>query len=133
MSHGRVMQIGPPEELYRDPKSRFVARFFGNAIPVDGTFDGTRLITAGGTLVLPREVANCDVFVRAEDVNISDNGPLSGRVESATFLGTHYRMGNFRHCLGDNLRGPCRQFVPQVGEASGFRSSSSPSGTMQSE
>ena len=31
--------------------------------------------------------------MRAENIQINENGPLSGRVDNITFLGTHYRLG----------------------------------------
>jgi putative spermidine/putrescine transport system ATP-binding protein len=31
--------------------------------------------------------------VRAENIQINKNGPLSGFVDAVTFLGTHYRVG----------------------------------------
>lgn len=93
MSHGRIMQAGTPEELYRNPKSRFVAKFVGHAMLIDGKIEGNRLVTQGGSLQLPVEAPGCAVFVRAEDVHIGSDGPLSGRVESVTFLGGHYRVG----------------------------------------
>lgn len=93
MSQGRIMQAGTPEELYRNPKSRFVATFVGHAMQIDGKVVGSRLVTRGGSLQLPGAADNCSIFVRAEDVRIASKGSLSGRVESVTFLGTHYRVG----------------------------------------
>jgi putative spermidine/putrescine transport system ATP-binding protein len=94
MSHGRIVQTGTPEELYRNPNSPFVASFVGQAMEIDGRIEGNRLVTpAGETLCLPRSGIGSTVFVRAEDVRITDDGPLSARVESVTFLGTHYRVG----------------------------------------
>ncbi len=93
MSNGQVVQSGTPEDLYRNPKSAFVAGFVGNAMRFDGTCEGTKLKLAGGTLTLPGDGSGQDVFVRAEDVQIEADGPLTGRVETVTFLGTHYRIG----------------------------------------
>lgn len=93
MSNGQVVQSGTPEDLYRNPKSAFVAGFVGNAMRLDGTCEGTKLKLAGGTLTLPGDGSGQDVFVRAEDVQIEADGPLTGRVETVTFLGTHYRIG----------------------------------------
>ena len=36
MSHGRVVQSGTPEDLYRNPTSSFVAGFVGNAMTLSG-------------------------------------------------------------------------------------------------
>ena len=93
MSHGRVVQSGTPEELYRNPKSPFVAGFVGNAMSLRGETEGTKLHLNGGTLTLPVEGKGQTAFVRAEDVQIVESGSLSGTVETVTFLGTHYRIG----------------------------------------
>jgi putative spermidine/putrescine transport system ATP-binding protein len=93
MSHGRIVQSGTPEDLYRNPTSSFVAGFVGNAMPLRGKADGTKLHLNGGTLTLPMDGVGQTVFVRAEDVRIIKNGPLRGKVETVTFLGTHYRIG----------------------------------------
>ncbi len=93
MSNGRVVQSGTPEDLYRNPKSAFVARFVGNAMQLRGKIDGSKLYLDGGVLSLPEANEGLSVFVRAEDVHIATNGHLRGVVETVTFLGTHYRVG----------------------------------------
>lgn len=93
MSHGRVEQIGSPEELYRNPVSAFVAEFVGSAMRLDGRTDGQTLAVAGGSLALPASGDGQAVYVRAEDVRLSDEGPLIGTVATVTFLGSHYRIG----------------------------------------
>ena len=55
--------------------------------------DGKKLILSGGKQKLPRDGTGQSVYVRAEDVQISEKGPLTGQVENVTFLGTHYRIG----------------------------------------
>lgn len=92
MSHGRIMQIGTPEELYRNPKSRFVAEFVGHAMELSGKAEGRRFVTEGGTLELSEDGTDKSVFVRAEDVRIDPQGSLTAKVEGVTFLGTHYRL-----------------------------------------
>lgn len=37
MSEGRVLQVGPPAEIYETPATRFVADFIGNVNLMDGT------------------------------------------------------------------------------------------------
>jgi multiple sugar transport system ATP-binding protein len=56
MNHGRVVQIGPPLEVYRDPADTFVARFLGNPPMnlVPGTVNGSGAVEARlGEHVLP--------------------------------------------------------------------------------
>ena len=52
-----------------------------------------KLILSGGKQKLPRDGTGQSVYVRAEDVQISEKGSLTGQVENVTFLGTHYRIG----------------------------------------
>lgn len=37
MSEGRLLQVGPPSEIYETPNTRFVADFIGNVNLMDGT------------------------------------------------------------------------------------------------
>ncbi len=39
MSEGRLLQVGPPGDIYETPNSRFVADFIGNVNLMDGTLD----------------------------------------------------------------------------------------------
>lgn len=93
MSEGRIEQIGSPEDLYRNAGSPFVAAFVGNAMCLGKAVQGNTLHLAGGELSLPDDADGRGVYVRAEDVCITEDGPLLGNVESITFLGTHYRVG----------------------------------------
>ena len=93
MSDGRVVQSGTPEELYHNPNSPFVAGFVGNAMHLDGKNSGNVLTLMGGLLKLPSDGTGHNIYVRAEDVQINEDGPLIGQVETITFLGTHYRVG----------------------------------------
>ncbi|MCK0104477.1 TOBE domain-containing protein [Pseudohalocynthiibacter aestuariivivens] len=74
------------------------------------------LTLEGGTLQLPKDGTGQIVFVRAEDSLIDPNGPLTGQVETVTFLGTHYRVGIkgvMPGVLTSNFAG---QNAPKVGE-----------------
>ena len=60
MNGGHIEQVGPPQELYHHPVSRFVATFIGspgmNVFParVDGAADAPHLVLGGGsTLPIP--------------------------------------------------------------------------------
>jgi putative spermidine/putrescine transport system ATP-binding protein len=119
MSHGRVVQSGTPEDLYRNPTSSFVAGFVGNAMALRGKADGTTLHLNGGKLTLPKDGTGKTVFVRAEDVRIVEKGPLQGKVETVTFLGTHYRVvmsGIAKDTIASIHSG---QSVPKVGQIIG--------------
>lgn len=117
MSQGRVVQSGTPEELYRNPKSAFVAGFVGNAMRLDGKGEGQTLLLDGGTITLNDDSTDHDVYVRAENVRIDADGPLAGQVETVTFLGTHYQVG-ISGIMPEMLTSIHRsQNAPKVGDA----------------
>ncbi|MEP2717898.1 ABC transporter ATP-binding protein [Pseudophaeobacter sp.] len=101
MQAGRIEQIGAPELLYRQPASRFVAEFVGDAMALEGRREGTSLQMRNGAVALPDAGAGHLPYVRAENIQISHTGPVSARVEAVTFLGTHYRVA--LSGLGDNM------------------------------
>ena len=102
MSQGRVAQIGTPEALYRSPETSLVARFFGNALPLGGRIEGAMLHLPGGSLPLAAPAMGKLAFVRAEDVKLAPDGPVTARVKAVTFLGTHYRIA-FTGAAADEL------------------------------
>lgn len=60
MNAGRVEQLGPPTDLYENPRTTFVANFLGTSnlikAAVDSTSDGKVVIQAGGhKLSLPAD------------------------------------------------------------------------------
>lgn len=93
MSHGVVQQVAPPEALYRNPASEFVAEFVGDAQPLRGTTVKDQLQLQGGTQALPADGKGRTAFVRAENVSLDPSGSLKGKVASVVFLGTHFRVG----------------------------------------
>ncbi len=51
MNHGKVEQLGPPEEIYGRPRSEFVARFIGGSNILRGSaIDDARVSVAGAPL-----------------------------------------------------------------------------------
>ena len=60
MRHGRLLQVGPPRELYRRPADRFVATFFGECTLVPAQLlgpadaDGLRVAALGQEATVPR-------------------------------------------------------------------------------
>jgi len=104
MERGRLIQIGPPRELYEHPKTEFVARFIGmtNLLPC-------RVVEAEGrkAILLPNgataEVGDLDglsegaavLSVRPEDIVLSrDGGGVEGKIEEVVYLGNvvYYRL-----------------------------------------
>jgi iron(III) transport system ATP-binding protein len=51
MNHGRIEQVGSPEEIYQQPRSEFVARFLGGTNILRGKRLGDGLIDCGGVVL----------------------------------------------------------------------------------
>src|SRR5215211_4142565 len=81
MNHGKVEQLGPPEEIYGRPRSEFVARFIGGSNILRGpalddarvTVAGSPLRTTGRPLQAGRPVA---LSVRQHEIAIANEKPL---------------------------------------------------------
>jgi spermidine/putrescine transport system ATP-binding protein len=104
MNRGRFEQLGPPQELYERPLTRFVAGFLGVSNLMSGRIEGSdgahalaRLDTAT-TLRLPRDGAQdgaeVQLGVRPEKIRLVDGAApvpdlnfLSGRVRDASYTG----------------------------------------------
>ncbi len=105
MNEGRLEQVATGEELYRRPRTRFIADFLGRANCVDGRVrrgpgDAPALVTEGGAaLPLPAgtgapEGARGSLVIRAEDIALLAAPPaaateaaLAGRVDLRLFEG----------------------------------------------
>ncbi|MEX0768649.1 MAG: ABC transporter ATP-binding protein [Microthrixaceae bacterium] len=71
MGDGKVLQAGPPAELYQHPVSRWLAGFVGDANFVPGIAQGSSVQTAFGELPLHSPlVGSVDVLLRPEDLQI---------------------------------------------------------------
>ncbi|MGH1572154.1 ABC transporter ATP-binding protein [Methylobacterium sp. P31] len=101
MEAGRLVQIGPPTELYRRPASRFVAGLLGDVNLIPGRLgpaaaDGTCTVeTAHGTVHAAAAPSLAEgtpvvVAVRPEDLVLGSEG-LPVTVADATFLGDRLR------------------------------------------
>lgn len=108
MDSGRLVQYGPPREIYEEPRNRFAAEFIGSANFFEGTVTDavetggvTGVETAHGVLrcttaeALPKG-ARVAVAVRPENVTLHVGEPpsgddinvLSGAVRSVVYLGS---------------------------------------------
>ncbi|MFL5258589.1 MAG: ABC transporter ATP-binding protein [Hyphomicrobiales bacterium] len=103
MNHGIIEQKGSPEDVYRAPRSQFVASFLGQSNLIPGTVrsvhDGAAEIVLpnGSTLSTSvpsrlAEDAKVTVVVRAQRVGIEPLGAahenrLSGRIVTTSYLG----------------------------------------------
>jgi spermidine/putrescine ABC transporter ATP-binding subunit len=98
---GRLVQEGPPEEVYDNPKSEFAATFLGDANILRGDAtgtgirlaDGTAIVAGAGVEMLRGGKASC--AVRPERIRIAvsasaDEGlsnTLTGRITKRMFAG----------------------------------------------
>jgi sulfate transport system ATP-binding protein len=105
MSAGRLLEVGPPEELYLRPQTEFVATFLGSANLMVGeaTGRGVRLgpieISLGTQATSSEGTRRVQVLFRPEDVAVKDSPdavgwPLLGRavVEESEFVGPVERL-----------------------------------------
>jgi spermidine/putrescine transport system ATP-binding protein len=112
MRAGRAEQIGPPEEVYENPQTQFVAAFLGASNLLEGDLkessDGTAtVLLAGGDVVhLPNDRAPFQsgdsvlVGVRPEKITIGPDGgtpvdagwnAVSGLLRMSTYIGVSHQ------------------------------------------
>ncbi|HEV7267885.1 MAG TPA: ABC transporter ATP-binding protein [Falsiroseomonas sp.] len=113
MRAGLVEQIGPPAEIYRRPRTRFVAEFIGSITVLDGEVRGTeaaamRVATPAGDVLVrvgpaERRDAGTRVLVamRPERITLLANAPealqgdatlLQGQVAAAIYVGSRTEL-----------------------------------------
>jgi sulfate transport system ATP-binding protein len=105
LSFGRLLEVGPPDELYLRPETEFVATFLGtaNLMVGEATADGVRLGPVQFPLNTRAEPADgarrVQVLFRPEDVALRDSPddrsfPLLGQavVEQRSFVGSFERL-----------------------------------------
>jgi ABC-type Fe3+/spermidine/putrescine transport system ATPase subunit len=112
MSHGRILQVGAPRDVYDRPRNRFVAEFLGaaNVFPCRVLARGARTITATTvpadseqgvelTVALPQSMQHdlpnaLEVAVRPEKIALNAPQPghlqFRGRVVQHVFRGSQH-------------------------------------------
>ncbi len=106
MNAGRILREGTPEEVYRQPRVRFVAEFLGRCNFLTGAVgtgpDGDAVLTTaefseGITVHGRHDGPSATIAVRPEDIEISSgiqlDAPGTGTEASvlhASYLGDHY-------------------------------------------
>jgi spermidine/putrescine ABC transporter ATP-binding subunit len=124
LSHGRIEQIGTPDEIYERPASVFVAEFIGssNMLPVrivERGSDVTVVVTQGGLRLLCLTAGDVDfegdvdivALVRPERVHVEGPGGgaapretrIAARIADVTYLGEDLHVG-LQLSGGDRLR-----------------------------
>ncbi|MET4262402.1 putative spermidine/putrescine transport system ATP-binding protein [Bradyrhizobium sp. S3.12.5] len=101
MNVGQIAQLGTPDELYFQPRNRFVAEFIGESNLISGRMNAAgRMVVAGArSIVVPgimrTEGAELLAMIRPEKVRISSmdepvtdgSNVLNGEVASSSFIG----------------------------------------------
>jgi putative spermidine/putrescine transport system ATP-binding protein len=106
MNKGNIEQVGSPEEIYRSPKTRFVATFIGTANQFHGAVVGKDSILCDEIKLVANGLNNYSisqkvlVLVRPENIQVQTEPPLphggnviEGKVETITFHGAVTRLG----------------------------------------
>ncbi len=122
MNFGRLLEVGPPAELYERPQTEFVARFLGVANLLIGEYAQGRVQVGPLQLALTTQpphltaglgARRVQVLFRPEDVALAPPGavvegmPLgSGVVEEQTFTGSYERLRLRLPPLAGVLPGP---------------------------
>lgn len=102
MSRGKVEQIGPPKQIYRQPATRFVADFIGNVnifrgtprqkngdrVAIETSLGVMHVMEGGRDVGIGEEV---DFFVNADQIGVSAGadgpGTVQGKLLSYKFVG----------------------------------------------
>ena len=112
MRNGRIEQVGPPEEVYENPQTQFVAGFLGASNLLEGELKEQRngtssvLLQGGDVVHMPSDRApfqtGVDVLVgvRPEKITIApENGPepaagsnsVTGLLRMSTYIGVSHQ------------------------------------------
>lgn len=99
MNKGVIQQIGTPEDIYNEPKNRFVASFIGESNIIRGVYKGTRQVEFLGSIFecVDENFAvdeKCDVVIRPEDFDIVplEKAKIIGVVDATLFKGVHFEI-----------------------------------------
>jgi multiple sugar transport system ATP-binding protein len=127
---GRILQVATPRDLFEHPATREVAAFVGDRpinlieLAVDGAGDGASLPPPfNGFAIDGKDIpARVVVGIRPEALDITPNGPLSGRVELVEYLGSE-AIATIRLAGGAALRVAldASRTLPSVGEVVSLR------------
>ena len=101
MRAGRLEQVGPPEEVYHRPQTRFVAEFVGQTDFLAGRVEGDGVATVLGRLAQRLAVpagTQVDIAVRADDIIFQPDDAGSATILARQFIGIayvyHLRLAN---------------------------------------
>lgn len=88
MSHGAILQIGAPQEIYHRPARREIAEFVGEANFLPGAAEGDYASCALGVLPLAQPASGpVTLMLRPEAMTIEPDPKGPARVERVVFFG----------------------------------------------
>jgi spermidine/putrescine transport system ATP-binding protein len=83
MGHGEIEQIGRPQEIFRGPKSRFVAEFVGRNNILAGPVQSGVMQSPQGPVPVTAPDGPAEIVVAADRVNVSRDRPAGAAIRAA--------------------------------------------------
>ena len=83
MGHGEIEQIGRPRDIFRGPKTRFVAEFVGRNNILGGMVAAGTMTTALGPVPVAAPDGKAEIVVAADRVTVSRDRPEGAAVRAA--------------------------------------------------
>lgn len=123
MNKGKIMQLGSPQELYRQPASKFMASFMGDANIFPATLTGDTVEIFSYRLPRPPQFitdkSSVTVGVRPEAITLSLQGDESQRctVSHVAYMGPQYEVTVDWHGQSMLLQINATQLQPSVGDS----------------
>lgn len=122
MNKGSIMQIGSPQDLYRQPASRFMANFMGDANLFPASFSAESVEIHGYRLPRPPHFTasgSGTVGVRPEAITLSQQGLESQRcvIRHVAYMGPQYEAIVEWHGQQILLQINATRLQPDVGES----------------
>ncbi len=123
MNKGKIMQLGSPQALYRQPASKFMASFMGDANIFPATLIGDVVEIFSYRLPRPQQFvtdkSSVTVGVRPEAITLSLQGDESQRctVSHVAYMGPQYEVTVDWHGQSMLLQINATQLQPSVGDS----------------
>jgi spermidine/putrescine transport system ATP-binding protein len=83
MGHGEIEQIGRPRDIFRGPKTRFVAEFVGRNNILGGMVASGTMTTALGPVPVTAPDGKAEIVVAADRVTVTRDRPAGAAVRAA--------------------------------------------------
>ncbi|QRN35560.1 ferric ABC transporter ATP-binding protein [Pectobacterium brasiliense] len=123
MNKGKIMQLGAPQELYRQPASRFMASFMGDANIFPAAFTADSVNIYGYLIPRPQGFAaglsESTVGIRPEAITLSRQGDESQRctITQVAYMGPQYEVQVDWHGQSMLLQVNATQLQPNPGDS----------------